>query len=447
MERMPKNIRQIGGREERMKVYMEDYVSTYLRKLQEEREEPGAVGMLTGERQSDQSPDCVFISGAVEMSGADTEGGRLRLTEAAWTSAYESLGTYFSGQELCGIFVCEGSCRRFRRQALFAAVRESFPDDNEALLYILTEDGEEIFYRITRKGEERLQGYYCYFERNEAMQEYMMDNLRRRQIEKEELPVRRSESCDRPQESWRQAGQIRGSEGTLGDPAESFRERMRRSQEEKSGRKSGRGVFALCAAMAVIVFASGLLLMQKEQGGIQVQDILDRLKINASELLEVSARPEGTTAESTRAAQGGVIVEEIPGNVYPTEENSQPSEVSSEEPDETSTDFQAETSTDAQTETSTDSQTETSAAPASESAAEQSGETESADGSDEMSAAETSVETAASTGVSYVVQAGDSLYSISRRFYGTESMVSRIQEMNNLTNADLIKEGQTLILP
>ena len=52
MERVPKNIRQIGGREERVKTYLEDYVSTYLRKLQEEREENGAVGVLAGRWQA-----------------------------------------------------------------------------------------------------------------------------------------------------------------------------------------------------------------------------------------------------------------------------------------------------------------------------------------------------------------------------------------------------------
>lgn len=48
MEGIPKNIRQIGGREERIRTYMEDYVNTYLRKLQEEREETGAVGIFGG---------------------------------------------------------------------------------------------------------------------------------------------------------------------------------------------------------------------------------------------------------------------------------------------------------------------------------------------------------------------------------------------------------------
>lgn len=106
MERVPKNIRQIGGREERVKTYLEDYVSTYLRKLQEEREENGAVGVLAGRWETEEGPHCVFINGAAEMRGAETGGGRLRVTEDAWNSVYESLGTYFSGQDLCGIFLC-----------------------------------------------------------------------------------------------------------------------------------------------------------------------------------------------------------------------------------------------------------------------------------------------------------------------------------------------------
>ena len=81
MERMPKNVRQIGGREERLKVYMEDYVSTYLRKLQEERGEEAAVGMLVGTWQEDEKSGCYFISGAAEMKSAQTEGGRLELPD------------------------------------------------------------------------------------------------------------------------------------------------------------------------------------------------------------------------------------------------------------------------------------------------------------------------------------------------------------------------------
>lgn len=355
------------------------------------------------------------------------------MTDEAWDGVYESLGAYFSGQDLCGIFVCEGSCRRFRRQALFAAVRESFPDNDETLLYILSEDGEEILYRITRKTEERLQGYYCYFERNEAMQEYMMDNLRKRQVEKEELPGRRRYECAEgdfgqkraaDDEDGSQNRERKGhcEDGLSGDPTESFRERMRRRQEEKVIRRSGRGVYGLCASMAVFVFAAGLFLLQKEKGGIQAADLMERLKINASEVWEASARPE-ETGEAYRQS-GGVVVEEIPGNVYPTEGEEKNSGADESVSGETGESADPAAGTEP---TETPVQPE-STAPSAE--------------------PETRPEeTEAAAGVTYTVQAGDSLYSISRKFYGTESMVPRIQELNQLSNADLIKEGQVLLLP
>jgi nucleoid-associated protein YgaU len=47
----------------------------------------------------------------------------------------------------------------------------------------------------------------------------------------------------------------------------------------------------------------------------------------------------------------------------------------------------------------------------------------------------------------YVVQAGDSLYQISRMFYGTTDMVQRIMELNNITDANNITAGMELLLP
>lgn len=514
MERIPKNIRQIGGREERIKAYLEDYVSTYLRKLQEEQEENGAAGVLVGSWLEEENPRCVFVNGAAQMSGAETGGGRLCVTEEAWQSIYESLGTYFSGQDLCGIFVCEGSCCRFRRQALFQAVRESFPDNTETLLYVLTEDGEEILYRVTKKNEERLQGYYCYFERNDAMQEYMMNNLTRRCVEQEELPGRRGhglsasrlenlraqsrqrqeaaeEGVTEPEreessvQPWNIAGRGRTVEGSLGMPRSAEPPLEQREEDSKSkgdredageSPREGRSLFGLCAIMAAAVFAAGMIFLQRGEGGIQIGDILAKLQIDPSQLLEAGALPESTAQEET-SSQASVVVEEIPGNVYPTEGDMPiASATGSQNPSESSDNGAGESASVPPEETlppSSQPEEGTSTAvtgaetggsePASQ-PEESSGETESS-APPETAPTETVAEettsaappettsaappesTPASTGVTYVVQAGDSLYSISRKFYGTESMVSQIQELNGLSNADLIKEGQTLNLP
>ena len=47
----------------------------------------------------------------------------------------------------------------------------------------------------------------------------------------------------------------------------------------------------------------------------------------------------------------------------------------------------------------------------------------------------------------YTVESGDSLSSISLKFYGTKSMISRIMEENGIEDADLIYSGEKILIP
>ena len=68
MERqLPKNVRQIGNVSDNPKIYVEDYVDTYLNQLREKaREQPVGV-ILTGELLKLEDENAVFVSGAVQM--------------------------------------------------------------------------------------------------------------------------------------------------------------------------------------------------------------------------------------------------------------------------------------------------------------------------------------------------------------------------------------------
>ncbi len=50
-------------------------------------------------------------------------------------------------------------------------------------------------------------------------------------------------------------------------------------------------------------------------------------------------------------------------------------------------------------------------------------------------------------GQTYVVQKGDTLYSISRKVYGTPTRVKDIVAANGIADPNKIKVGQTLVLP
>ena len=63
---LPKNIRQIGDVRDEEKVYIEDYVMTYIRK-KEAKEEEGYLGIFLGEQKEEKGAMYVFIRGILEL--------------------------------------------------------------------------------------------------------------------------------------------------------------------------------------------------------------------------------------------------------------------------------------------------------------------------------------------------------------------------------------------
>jgi nucleoid-associated protein YgaU len=88
--------------------------------------------------------------------------------------------------------------------------------------------------------------------------------------------------------------------------------------------------------------------------------------------------------------------------------------------------LEEETQAEAETETQDDAQQETQTVTQEETQAE---------------------ETVAAEPQTYIVQSGDTLTGISRKFYGTNSKAKEIAELNQLENSDTILAGQKLLLP
>ena len=67
-KKLPKNIRQMAEKEERVRVYLEDYAYTFIRKLNC----TGHVrtGILLGSKMVTENKRCWFVKGAVELEDA-----------------------------------------------------------------------------------------------------------------------------------------------------------------------------------------------------------------------------------------------------------------------------------------------------------------------------------------------------------------------------------------
>mgnify|MGYP001318936774 FL=1 len=79
--KLPKNFRQIGERDQVLKLYLEDYVNTYLKRLQPAKGADLRVGLLLGSRETHEDIPFVFVDGALEMDSVTEEGGKVAFTE------------------------------------------------------------------------------------------------------------------------------------------------------------------------------------------------------------------------------------------------------------------------------------------------------------------------------------------------------------------------------
>ena len=71
--KLPKNIRQIGERDQVLKLYVEDYVNTYLKQLRPPKGSDLRVGLLLGSREIHEDVPYVFVDGALEMETVTKE--------------------------------------------------------------------------------------------------------------------------------------------------------------------------------------------------------------------------------------------------------------------------------------------------------------------------------------------------------------------------------------
>ena len=85
MERqLPKNVRQIGNVCDEPKIYVEDYVDTFLGQLQEKAMEKPVAAALVGEITKCEDKVVVYISGAIQAEDVEVEGTNLKISEEIW---------------------------------------------------------------------------------------------------------------------------------------------------------------------------------------------------------------------------------------------------------------------------------------------------------------------------------------------------------------------------
>ena len=167
MERqLPKNVRQIGNVSDNPKIYVEDYVDTYLNQLREKaREQPVGV-ILTGELLKLEDENAVFVSGAVQMKEVKTNGNDIEITDEIMKEAKEEAARFFPECRIVGWGIIEDGSPMSRNREIKRIQEKEFAEEWNLFLWKNAREQEEVFYAYKFGEIMQMGGHYIYYEKN-----------------------------------------------------------------------------------------------------------------------------------------------------------------------------------------------------------------------------------------------------------------------------------------
>ncbi len=397
MEReFPKNVKQIGNVCDEPKIYVEDYVDTYLNQLKEKAESIPAAAVLTGEILKMDGQDVVYIAGALKLSEVEVAGTEVKISKEAWDRLEEEKQRFFSGQEMVGwCLIGEGQPIGLSKGVKRVHERR-FKKDNTVFVWRDAVLEEEVFY-ANKFGElMQMGGHYIFYEKNPSMQNYMINMRKKIGVTPSEMVEDRA--------------------------AKNFRSAVKEKMEYKEQRQNARFAYAVSVALVVVVLVIGISTINNYDKMEAVQNSLEALSQSVS-----SKRPQETKVEER---QKSGAPEEAGAQKVPETVETVSKEVQTEEqPKEGTEESDATTEGDETAEGDAVS------------------DAEGAGGNAGLAADTTDVQSQSGSGEYYVVQKGDTLDKISIKVYGNRGHVDTICRMNGLTDGNLIIIGQKLLLP
>ena len=172
--KLPKNIRQIGSPSGNKRIYIEDYVVTYLNYIARPGSTCARGAILLGETKKSDIGDVIFISGAVDAQNIEFDMDETEFTEEAWSEIYEQVKEFFPELSVVGWFLSRMGFSTAINEKIEKIHVDNFPGSDKVLLVTDSLESDDAFYMYQRGQLVKQKGYYIYYSRNEAMQAYIV---------------------------------------------------------------------------------------------------------------------------------------------------------------------------------------------------------------------------------------------------------------------------------
>lgn len=169
------NAKQIGETPTGIHIYLEDYVYTYLYQYAKlnRGEEKGAA--LVGYYTEELGNKLVVICGAIQFKNSSAEDGIL-LTEEIINEVQVQMDKYFPNCELIGWMHTQPGYGIFLTTQDIRLQKQYFPEFYQLLMIIDPIENTEAFFLWDEEEVRSAEGYYIYYDKNEQMQNYMVNH-------------------------------------------------------------------------------------------------------------------------------------------------------------------------------------------------------------------------------------------------------------------------------
>lgn len=407
--KIPNNIRQIGEWKGHQKIYIEDYAYTFLKKISRGSDEGGKAAILLGSHHWAEECSYLFIKSALQIQDMEVSPEHIVFSDKIWGQIYEDTKKYFEGQEIVGWFVSLPGFNMQINENLLKTHLNHFAGNEKTLFLVEPGEWEEAFFMYENNQLIRQPGYYIYYEKNDAMQSYMIQMSQNKSIEEtEKIP-------DRAVADFRKTVKDKAKKVEKSEQKKVKKEQQPTELKEKKDSRIG-WMAGACAAVAVFAVAF-IQLNQQRDNFESSQEITENQKVAqeaSSDNLEVfddSTKLEENTNEKKQENTWGKEWKE-------SEENKdiKQSEITGDDQEKQSESDQEEK------------------------------KPEQEEKEPEQPATQTTGNSVVKT-EEYIIKRGDTMISICKNKYGNIDRLEEVCQLNGITSEDLIYAGKKLLLP
>lgn len=174
----PLNIKQMGNVDRELKIYIEDYAYTYLYRYAKTHGKTEKLAVLAGRYYRIDGQDTVVISGAIQGKYTVKENGNEIFTDETWKYVSEQMEKYFSDLSIVGWVRIQPEYGTFMMAKDEIFHKECFKNKWQVFFVIDPAEMQDCAYALNegKTSMRRVKGYFIYYDKNESMQDYMIEN-------------------------------------------------------------------------------------------------------------------------------------------------------------------------------------------------------------------------------------------------------------------------------